>query len=135
MQRFSLEVLRRAARYKEAAREYQRYRVITSAWEIEQVSRLKEFLESMLEEQQQEAGAAMEEADLFTHMLVDRSAERAHQDLEYINAVHAKERAALDQLDSELDVLKHHATTSFFPPAYGPGRTSMEQDNPSQAVE
>jgi hypothetical protein len=80
----------------------------------------------MLKEQQEEAVVAMDEADLFTRMLVDRSAERAHQDLMYVGAVHTKEEAALDQLDSELDELKFHATASSSPRVYS---GASEHDN------
>ncbi|KAG0704069.1 hypothetical protein DFH29DRAFT_997955 [Suillus ampliporus] len=105
MQQLSAEAIRRAAHYKEAAREYQRHLIMTSVWEIEKLSWLKSFLQCRQKEQEKDTALSVEEAELFRHMVVDRDAEHASQDLEFVASVQEKEKKTLDRLDSELDEL------------------------------
>ncbi|KAG0696562.1 hypothetical protein DFH29DRAFT_1004471 [Suillus ampliporus] len=105
MQQLSAEAIRRAAHYKEAAREYQQHLIMTSVWEIEKLSRLKSFLQYRQKEQEKDTALLVEEAELFRCMVVDRDAEHASQDLEFVASVQEKEKKTLDRLDSELDEL------------------------------
>ncbi|KAG2144391.1 uncharacterized protein EDB93DRAFT_1104955 [Suillus bovinus] len=91
LQRLSSEGIHHVAYYKEAELEHHRHLSMALAWEAEKLSRLKHFIDFEQQEWEEQTTRAFEEAALFAHMVTDRDAECASQDLESITSIQQEE--------------------------------------------
>lgn len=107
IEQLSPDSFRYAVHYKEAVRERKRMRMFTAAWELEEIKRLRAFLQTTMVSSEMEFVAAEQESRWLLDIIVDRQKLRSVEaDARHVTAAYDRDKKSLHRADEELSLLK-----------------------------
>ncbi|KAG1738048.1 hypothetical protein EDD22DRAFT_959589 [Suillus occidentalis] len=118
-----------AVHYKEAVRERKRMRMFTAAWEIEEVKRLRTFLQTTMANSEMDFMAVEEESNWLLDMIVDRQKLRSvRTDPRHVASTYDRDKKCVRRADAELSFLKDNVTQRLSPSIIRKPNLSDEYD-------